>query len=348
MPETMRALMLVKERKLAVVEQPRPEPAPGDAVVRVHCVGVCGSDLHGYTGHTGRRIPPLVMGHEAAGEIVALGARVADWSVGDRVAVQTTAACGACNRCRAGAENDCERRRIMGMTDPGAYAEYVAWPASSLVPLPEGLSYLVASLAEPLGVAIHAADHASLEGRSVFIAGAGPIGLLTVVAARARGAGMIIVSDLDAARLEVAGTVGADHALHAGERDPAAAVRELTGGSGVDVSFEAVGATEPVRQTLDATRNGGVVVWIGNNADRIELSMQAVVTRSLTIRGAYGVSREDLEEAVRLLAGGQVPVEALVNRHATLDEGPSLFEELLATPATIKCVLEPLRIAASA
>ena len=137
----------------------------------------------------------------------------------------------------------------MGMTDPGAYAEYVAWPASSLVRLPDRISYLAASLAEPLGVAIHAANLVPLEGRSVFIAGAGPIGLLTVVAARARGAATVIVSDIDAARLEVARAVGADHVVHAGEGDPAAAARELTGGSGVDVAFEAVGATEPVRQT---------------------------------------------------------------------------------------------------
>ena len=286
MTDTMRALLLVAERKLELVDQDLPVPGPGDALVRVRAVGVCGSDLHGYTGHTGRRIPPLVMGHEAAGEIAALGEDVEGWAVGDRVATQTVAGCGTCDRCLAGADNVCERRRIMGMTDPGAYAQYVVWPASYLVPLPEGMTYEQASLAEPLGVAVHAAALVPLEGRSVFVAGAGPIGLLTVAEARARGAGTIVVSDLDASRLEAARRVGADHVLNAHDGDPAAAARALTGGSGVDVSFEAVGATEPVRQSIDATRNDGTVVWIGNNADRIEVGMQSIVTRGLSIRGA--------------------------------------------------------------
>ena len=341
MTDTMRALLLVAERKLEVVDQELPTPGPGDALVRVRCVGVCGSDLHGYTGHTGRRIPPLVMGHEAAGEVVAVGEGVEGWTAGDRVATQTVAGCGECDRCLAGAENVCERRRIMGMTDPGAYAQYVVWPASCLVALPEGMTYLQASLAEPLGVAVHAAGLVDLEGRSVFVAGAGPIGLLTVAAVRARGAGTIIVSDLDASRLEAARQIGADHVIDASEREPAAAVRELTGGGGVDVSFEAVGATEPVRQSIDATRNDGIVVWIGNNAEHIQVNMQAIVTRGLTIRGAYGITSAEFQEAVRLLAEGHVPVDVLVNRHATLEEGPELFEELLASPATIKCVLEP-------
>ncbi|MDX6539306.1 MAG: L-iditol 2-dehydrogenase [Gaiellales bacterium] len=341
--EQMRALLLDAERHLALVDLPLPLlERPDDVLVRVHAVGVCGSDLHGYLGVTGRRVPPLVMGHEATGEVVAAGAGVRHLHPGARVATNTIAACGHCRPCLAGGRSLCENRRILGMSAPGAYAEYVVWPEDSLPELPDGLSYEAGALAEPLAVALHAINIAAIKpGDVVFIAGGGPIGVLVHLLARLAGAGRIIVSDLHPERLASARAFGADIAVDAGREDPVAVAHEATGGSGVDVAIEAVGAGVTARQTIDAVRNAGTVVWLGNSERRIEIDMQAVVTRDLVVRGSYGMTVQEFERALTLLATGRLPVDAIVNRYASLSEGPELFEELLAAPATIKCVIRP-------
>jgi L-iditol 2-dehydrogenase len=342
-PERMRALLLDAERHLTLVDTPLPElRAPDDVLVRVHAVGVCGSDLHGYLGHTGRRIPPLVMGHEAAGEVVAVGPGVRRLAAGDRVATNTIAACGRCRPCLSGERSLCEHRLIMGMSAPGAYAEYVVWPEDSLPTLPEGLSYEVGALAEPLAVALHGVNMAGIKpGDAVFIAGGGPIGVLVHVLVRMAGAGQIMVSDMHPARLATARALGADVVIDAAGDDPVAVVRELTGGSGADVTIEAVGAGVTARQTTEAVRNAGTVVWLGNSEDRIEVGMQTIVTRNLALRGSYGMTAGEFERALALLATGRLPVDEIINRYATLDEGVELFEELLASPETIKCVIRP-------
>jgi L-iditol 2-dehydrogenase len=311
-------------------------------LVRVRAVGVCGSDLHGYTGHTGRRIPPIVMGHEATGDVVAVGPGVRDLAPGMRVATNTIAACGHCRPCLAGERSLCEHRLIMGMNAPGAYAEYVVWPEASLPVLPDRLSYEAGALAEPLAVALHGVNMAGITpGDVVFIAGGGPIGVLVHLLVRLAGAGTIIVSDLHAERLATARAFGADVVVDAGRDDPVAVVRELTRGSGADVTIEAVGTGATARHSIDAVRNAGTVVWLGNSDLVIEIGMQAVVTRNLNVRGSYGMSGEEFERALQLIADDRLPVDAIINRYATLDEGPALFEELLASPATIKCVIRP-------
>jgi L-iditol 2-dehydrogenase len=339
----MRALLLDAERHLALIETPMPAlERPNDVLVRVHAVGVCGSDIHGYLGHTGRRVPPLVMGHEATGEVVAVADGVRGLRPGDRVATNTIAACGHCRPCLAGQRSICEHRSILGMNAPGAYAEYVVWPEDSLPRVPDGLSYEAGALAEPLAVALHAVNMTGVKaGDVVFIAGGGPIGVLTHLLVRLAGAGRIVVSDLHPERLSAARAFGADVVVDAGSEDPVEVVRELTDGSGADVAIEAVGFGVSARQTIDAVRSSGTVVWLGNSERRIEIDMQAVVTRDLVVRGSYGMTGQEFERALTLLADGRLPVGDIVNRYATLDEGPALFEELLASPATIKCVIRP-------
>ena len=189
--KTMRALMLTAERKLQVVELPVPLPKEdGEVLVRVRAVGVCGSDLHGYLGHTGRRIPPLVMGHEAAGEVVAVGPGVEHLVPGSRVATNTVASCGHCGQCVTGNRSLCDRRRILGMNAPGAYAEYFVWLETSLLELPNRLSFELAALAEPLAIALHAVGIASLRVQdAVFIARLWDHRVLVLVLARLSGAG---------------------------------------------------------------------------------------------------------------------------------------------------------------
>lgn len=336
----MQALLMTAVNELRLVEQPIPTiDRPDGVLLKVKAAGVCGSDLHGYAGHTGRRTPPLVMGHEATAAVVAVGPAVTGLPVGTRVALQPLEFCGRCPQCLAGRRNVCKQRRVLGMHAPGAYAEYVTWPAANLFPLPDHLSAENGALAEPLAVTVHAVSLAPLRPYdSAFIVGAGPIGLLTLAVLKLTGVRWIGISDTSEARLELARTLGAHLAVNPTRQQPRALVDQVTAGQGVDVAFEAVGLSATVQQSLEVTRNGGAVVWIGNNQRVIEVDMQAVVTRELHLVGSYGMTDQDFERALQMLADGHIPTEQLINRRASLSEGPRLFDELLASPEIIKCM----------
>jgi len=338
----MQALMMTAINELQLLDVPRPAvERPEDVLLKVRSVGICGSDLHGYTGHTGRRTPPLIMGHEVTGEVIALGSAVDTLQIGDRVAVQPIEFCGVCSQCLAGQRSICENRRVMGMSAPGAYAEYVLWSAANLYKLPDTLSFEAGSLTEPTSIAVHAVGLAHIRPYdTAFVVGAGPIGLLTLAALKLTGVRQIVVSDLSDARLELAQSMGAHVTVNPAKQDLRLVIDECTGGKGVDVAFEAVGVSATAQQTLEVTRNKGLVVWIGNNQRLIEIDMQAVVTRELTVIGSYGMSDEEIRRSIRMLADGSVPAGKLINRRAKLEEGRELFDELLATPETIKCVID--------
>jgi L-iditol 2-dehydrogenase len=325
----MQALMMTDFHRLQLVEQAEPELArPDDVLIEVRAAGVCGSDLHGYTGQTGRRTPPLIMGHEVAGVVLATGPGVESVAVGDRVAINPIDRSGP-------------KRRLMGMDAPGGFAERVVWPAANLVPLPDEIGFPAGSLAEPLAVAVHAIDRAALADVEVAaVVGAGPIGLLVAGLLMHRGVPCVAITDLSDERLAVARRLGCAAAINPIEEDPREAIRLLTGGSGADLTFEAVGAGATVAQAHALSRDGGTVTWIGNNARMIELDMQEVVTRELDIRGTYGMVADDFARAIDLLRAGAVDTGLLINRLARLEEGPSLFDELLASPSVIKCVFE--------
>jgi 2-desacetyl-2-hydroxyethyl bacteriochlorophyllide A dehydrogenase len=337
---TMQALMFtaIKEQKL--VELPIPQiDRPDGVLLKVKSVGVCGSDLHGYTGQSGRRVPPLVMGHEVTAEVVEVGKVVTDLPLGSRVAIQPVEFCGQCAQCLAGNRSLCERRRLMGMHAPGAYAEYVMWPASNLFRLPDSLSYENGALAEPLSIAVHAVGLAHIKPYdTAFVVGAGPIGLLTLAVLKLTGVRQIIVSDTSNARLDLARAIGADVTVNPKTQNLHEVIHQHTDG-GADVSFEAVGMSATAQQSIEATRTKGLIVWIGNNQRMIEVDMQAIVTRELTILGTYGMSNEEFQRSLQMLADGQIPTDKLINRRATLSEGPQLFDQLLASPETIKCMI---------
>jgi L-iditol 2-dehydrogenase len=337
----MQALMMTAIKKHELVEVPIPTiEKPDDVLLKVKSVGVCGSDLHGYTGHTGRRIPPLIMGHELTAEVVEVGDGVTNMPVGTLVAVEPVWFCGNCGQCMAGNRSICENRLIMGMSTPGAYAEYVKWSASGLHRLPDGLSTEHGALAEPLSIAVHAVGLAHIRPYdSAFIVGAGPIGLLTLAALRQTAVGQIIVSDTSDTRLEFARDMGADVTVNPARENVRAVVDAHTDGGGVDVSFEAVGYSATAQQTIEVTRNKGTVIWVGNSQLMIEIDMQAVVTRELKVLGSYGMTNAEFKRCLHMLADGQIPSDQLINRRVTLDAGPTLFDELLAAPEIIKCMI---------
>jgi L-iditol 2-dehydrogenase len=338
----MRVLVFVGTGEMALMERADRAPGPGEVVVAVRASGICGSDVHGYLGLTGRRQPGMVMGHEAAGEIVEVGPGVPGLAVGGRVALRSILGCGRCDLCQRGQDNVCEQRRGLGMQFDGAYADRMVVPAALAVPIPDALSFEHAALVEPFAVALHAVAITPLEPTdAVVVVGAGPIGLLTLLAVRRRGARLVAITDRSEHRLAMATSLGADLAIEVGTTDPVAAVRSATSGRGADVVFEAVGITATVAQSLAVVRTAGHVTWIGNSAPVVELPMQDMVTRELTLRGSYTFAGE-FDEAIDLLASGQVDVAPLIELTAPLEDAPDLFRRLGdGTLEAVKVVLLP-------
>jgi L-iditol 2-dehydrogenase len=336
----VRALVYEAPWQLVLREVDRPVPAPGEALVAVRASGICGSDIHGYTGSTGRRVPPLVMGHEVAGEVLEVGEGVEGYGAGSRVVIRSVESCGRCHPCRSGRATICLRRRSLGIHIPGAYADALVVPAGLLVPLPADVPWELGALVEPLAVAMHAVDVTPIPLlETVVVIGAGPIGLLAVLAARAAGAGRIIVTDRNSRRLAVAEALGAATVVDAD--DAVDTIRRLAGGHGAPAVLEAVGVAATARRSLAVAAPGASVTWLGNSEPVVELEMQDFVGRELTLRGAYGSDRE-FGRAIEAIASRRIDVAPLVEHRAPLEDGPRLMHELATGRLdALKVVLEP-------
>ena len=343
----MKALRLDEKSTFSYVDVPVPSVGPDEALVAIHACGICGSDVHGADGTSGRRTPPLIMGHEAAGVVVRVGRDAGSWKEGDRVTFDSTAFCGTCPACLGGRSNLCEQRAVLGSSfsgfrRDGAFAEFAAVPARGLVALPDGLSFERAAFAEPLAVALHAVSLAGdVVRKAVVVVGTGVIGLLVVQALRVAGAGRVLGIDLDSRRLELARRLGADATFRADEEHLVRRVVEATGGRGADVVIEAVGVSAAIQTAIGCARRGGRVVLVGNVMPTIDLPLQAVVTGELTLVGACA-SAGEMGRSVELLAGGSIDVDPLMSAVAPLADGSHWFEQLhAAPPGLLKVVLIP-------
>jgi L-iditol 2-dehydrogenase len=324
-----------------------PEPAVGDAdvLVRVHACGICGSDVHGYDGSSGRRIPPAVMGHEAAGVVERIGAAVQRVSPGDRVTFDSTVSCGRCDYCRADRSNLCDQRKVLGVScadyrRAGAFAELVAVPEHIVYRLPDEVPFEHAAMVEPVSVAVHAVARAPMPARNAVVVGAGTIGLLVIQALRAAGARRVIAVDVDESKLALARRLGAEVALNPTGVDLPLEVRRMTEG-GADVALECVGATEPIKTAVASVRKGGSVVLVGNVSPGIQLPLQAVVTGELTLLGTCA-SNGEYPRAIELLRTGAIDVRPLITLVAPLAEGAAMFDRLYARePGLMKVILQP-------
>jgi L-iditol 2-dehydrogenase len=342
----VKALLLSRYKHLEIANLPDPMPGHDEVLVSVAACGICGSDVHGYDGSSGRRIPPIVMGHEAAGTIAALGAGVNGFAEGDRVTFDSTIYCDSCNNCRRGDVNLCDNRQVLGVScaefrRPGAFAEYITVPSRILYRLPDNLSFTEAAMLEAVSVALHGVSLAHVSADSIaLVLGAGMIGLLTLQALRAAGCSRVFVADLDSTRLKLAQEVGATAALSS-EKDVAAQVLQLTGGIGVDVVIEAVGRNETVKASIDSVRKGGTVVLVGNISPEVTLPLQKVVTRQIRLQGSCA-SAGEYPRAIELLASGGIQVKPFITAVAPLEEGPRWFERLYARePNLMKVILTP-------
>lgn len=343
----MKALLLSSYEQLDVVDLPEPACAADEVLIRVKACGICGSDVHGYDGGSGRRIPPIVMGHEAAGLIAEVGRDVTGFSVGDRVTFDSTVYCGACEFCGRGEVNLCDSRQVLGVscTDYrryGAFAELVSVPARILYRLPDEFPFFEAAMLEAVSVALHGVRVSELHGgETALVIGAGMIGLLTAQAARAAGCSRVFISDVDESRLALAREVGVIETLFLAGEGLAKEVLERTNGRGVDVVFEAVGRGETVASAVDCVRKGGTVTLIGNIQAEVKLPLQKVVTRQIRLQGSCS-SAGEYPEAIRLLMSGDINVKPLVSATAGLEDGADWFRRLHARePGLMKVVLTP-------
>jgi threonine dehydrogenase-like Zn-dependent dehydrogenase len=331
--ETMDALVWLGPRDMVQRSVSMPRLADGDVLIAVGAVGICGSELSGFLGQNSLRMPPLIMGHECAGHVVetTTGTFATDQpaTVGTRVTFNPLVVCGTCDRCRVGRTNLCRRRQLVGAHRPGAFAQYVAVPARQCYPLPDHLSLVAGSLAEPLACSLHAVVQALVQPKeSLLILGAGPIGLCAVAAARAQGVEQIMVSDVAPQRLDIAQRWGAHTVINAREQDVVAAVRERSPG-GVESAIDAVGAAAVRQQAVQAVVPGGRVVLIGLHDEESVLPANYLVRQEIALTGSFAYTEADFAQAVDLLVRGVVQPSADWLEERQLGDGPAAFAELV-------------------
>ncbi len=321
---------------MAVETVAEPQQVDDEVLIRPEAAGICGSEIEGYLGRMPNRIPPLVMGHEFAGTVVAAGGGARDEWSGRRVAVNPLLSCRVCVRCKAGERNLCAERRLIGVHVAGGFAERVSVPAANLVLLPDGLDARIGALVEPLANAVHAVGLALRLAavQTAVVLGAGTIGLFALHAARAAGIPDVRVIEPHAARRAAA--------LAAGARAAHADAGELARGGRADLVIDAVGATATRRAALDVVRVGGVAVLLGLHEDESALPFHRIVRDQVTLQGSFAYTDANFAAALELLTSGKVSLGELAGTRP-LEAGPEAFATLAAGPtAQLKTFLSPL------
>jgi len=342
----MKALILKEYMRLCCEDAPMPEFGPADVLVAVKACGICGSDVHGMDGSTGRRRPPIIMGHEAAGVIAEAGSAVNGWKRGDRVTFDSTIFCGVCEFCRRGQVNLCSQRRVLGVSceeyrQHGAFAEYVAVPNHILYRLPDAQSFEHAALVEPFAIASHALHRSPVAlNDTAVVVGCGMIGLAIIQVARLAGFGRIIAVDVAADKLALAARLGATDIINS-KAAPLDEILRLTRGTGADRVFEAVGIAATVDLAIRCARKGGAVTLVGNVAPKIEFPLQTVVTRELELQGSCA-SAGEYAACLEMMARGDIEPVPLLSAVAPLTEGAAWFDRLYRKePGLLKVILKP-------
>ena len=338
----MQALVWEGPRQMNMREVAAPQPAADEVLIRVAYSGICGSELGGYLGHNSLRVPPLIMGHEFSGEIVALGEKAtaakSTLAVGQQVTVNPLISPPWSKAALRGRHNLTLPRNILGIHRPGSYAELITAPAANVYPLPAGMSLEHAALTEPLACGLRAAKLSGCTATDrVLITGLGPIGLLTLQAVKAMGVQTIFVTDTDPDRIAIGNHFGVQ-VLNPKEVNVAKTVREATNGEGVDMAIDAVGATATRRECLEAVMAGGKVIFTGLHEEESNIQANMLIRSEIAIQGSFAYTPIDFEDAFAWLAAGRIEIDPWLLK-APLAEGGACFERLLSNPGPVAKIL---------
>lgn len=343
----MKALVLEEYNKFVYREWPEPEITATEVLVHVKAVGICGSDVHGMDGSTGRRKPPIIMGHEAAGVIVKTGSDVKSWKTGDRVTFDSTIYLLNDWYTLKGLYNLSDNRMVLGVSPEeyrrhGAFADYVNIPQHILYKVPEEVTFTQAAMVEPVAVAAHAVELASVGWNdSVVVVGTGMIGLFVIQVLRSKGCGKIIAVDIETEKLKMAKKLGADYIFNQKTDNVKQEIIALTSNRGADCSFEVVGIDATVETAIESVRKGGTVTLIGNLSPLVRLPLQTVVTRQIRLQGSCAICGE-YQAVLDMIARKQIDVNSLLSAEAPLSEGAVWFDRLYKKePGLIKVILIP-------
>lgn len=327
----MKALVMNEYNQLTYQEVPTPSIKDNEVLVKLQACSVCGSDVHGFDGSTGRRRPPVIMGHEAAGIISVCGKDVKNYAVGDRVTFDSTVYCNECLMCREGKVNLCSNRQVLGVScaeynRAGCFAEYVSVPEYILYRVPNNVSFVQAAMIEPLSVAYHAATRTQIgPGDCVAVVGVGTIGLLTLQVVKSFGASNIIAVDIDDSRLALAKENGATYCINSGDGDALERIRSISGG--VDVAIDATGIESTVNLCIMSAKLDGRVVLIGNVSPSVNFPLQFVVVHQISIFGSCA-SAGEYPACLELISKGLVKVDSMISKIVPLSEGDYWMKKL--------------------
>ncbi len=343
----MKALVLEKYNELVYKTVQDPVMHDNEVLVKVMACGICGSDIHGLDGSTGRRIPPMIMGHEASGVIVKTGSDVTGWKSGDRVTFDSTVYPLDDWYTLEGMYNLSDNREVLGVSPgtykrDGAFAEYIAIPGHILYKIPDSVTFEQAAMVEAVAVALHSINIAGIKpGDKCVVTGAGMIGIFIIKLLRISGASKIIAIDINPKQLELSKNAGADLTFLSTDENLCEKITAVTANRGADISFEAVGKNESVNIAIDVLRKGGKAILVGNTSAKVEFPLQKVVTRELKVSGSCAI-RGEYEVVLNLLETGKISVDDQISAVVPLSEGAKWFDKLYRkTEELNKIILVP-------
>ncbi len=316
----MKQAVMTAPGTIEIRDVPTPLPSPGEVLLRVRRIGVCGSDVHVYHGRHPYTSYPVIQGHEFAAVVESVGPGVQGITLGAKVTALPQIVCGRCAPCRRGAYHICDELKVQGFQAPGCARELFVTKADQIVPLPETFTFEQGALVEPTAVAIHAVSRAGeLAHRNVVVLGAGPIGNLVAQVARSRRAN-VLITDLSDYRLEIARVCGLNATSNAREESLASAVARVFGTDGFDVAFECAGVESTITAAVETIQKGGTIVVVGVFGDKPQVDLGLIQDHELNLRGTLMYQRRDYEQAVELIAARKIVTEPLMSKHFSLEE----------------------------
>lgn len=321
-------------------EVPTPAPGPGQVLVKIMVIGVCGSDIHVYHGEHPFTKYPVTQGHEVSGEIAALGEGVTGLAVGARVTIEPQVYCGHCYPCTHGKYNLCEELKVMGFQTTGTASAYFAVDAAKVTPLPAGMSFDQGAMIEPTAVAVHAVRRAGdVEGLKIAVLGAGPIGILVAQAARALGAASVLVTDVSGYRLEKARECGADHVCNTRSKDFGEALTEAFGPDKADVIYDCAGNDVTMGQAIAHARKGSTIILVAVYAGMAKVDLAVLNDHELDLNTTMMYRHEDYVDAIALVEAGKIRLEPLMSKHFAFHDYLAAYQYIDANRETTMKVL---------